>query len=213
ARAGGPRPCAAAAKLQRPSPVHTQRRPSRKPHARITSHRRARVASGRCLARYKAQLIGTLGATVVAGAPSAFSAGSPFVPVSGPAAPVGAAPAASAIPAATPAPTPTPGENLPVIPTNPRAIQVQAFEFGLLLSKGTVLNGDVRVEFNSVRAEDPHNLVAIRADGTGAPVQFDEQPSGAVTARTVKLTPGKWTLFCSLPGHQAAGMQATLTVQ
>jgi uncharacterized cupredoxin-like copper-binding protein len=28
-----------------------------------------------------------------------------------------------------------------------------------------------------------------------------------------KLTRGKWTLYCSLDGHKAAGMRATLTVR
>ena len=72
--------------------------------------------------------------------------------------------------------------------------------------------GDVRVEFNLARAEDPHNLWLVREDGTGTAHFFDEEPSGAVVARTLPLTRGRWKLFCSLNGHEAAGMRATLTV-
>jgi uncharacterized cupredoxin-like copper-binding protein len=72
--------------------------------------------------------------------------------------------------------------------------------------------GDVRVEFNLSRAEDPHNLWLIREDGTGSAHVFEEEPSGAVVARMLPLTRGRWKLFCSLSGHEAAGMRATLTV-
>ena len=34
----------------------------------------------------------------------------------------------------------------------------------------------------------------------------------AVVAKTLALTRGRWKLFCSLNGHEAAGMRAVLTV-
>ena len=69
-----------------------------------------------------------------------------------------------------PAPVPRPPSPvLPPIYSNPYAVQVQGFEFGLQLSKATVSAGDVRVEFNLARAEDPHNLWLVREDGTGTP--------------------------------------------
>ncbi len=33
-----------------------------------------------------------------------------------------------------------------------------------------------------------------------------------MVAKSLALTKGRWTLFCSLSGHEAAGMRATLTV-
>jgi uncharacterized cupredoxin-like copper-binding protein len=99
----------------------------------------------------------------------------------------------------------------PPIYSNPRALQVRGFEFGLRLSKASVLAGEVRVEFNLIGAEDPHNLILARADGRDV-MTFHEQPAGEVLARMLPLTAGRWRLFCSLPGHQEAGMEADLEV-
>jgi hypothetical protein len=115
-------------------------------------------------------------------------------------------------PAPTPSASPDPVPELPPVVSDPRALQVQAVEYALQLSKPKVSTGNVKIEFNLARAEDPHNLVLVRADGSGAPISFDEQPAGAVVTRTVPLTAGTWTLFCSLTGHQALGMRATLKV-
>jgi plastocyanin len=177
--------------------------------AHVKQHRRAKASA----CAVKRRLVGVTGAGLLGG-PAAFSAAIAFTP--GGAAPAASLPAAggSTTPAATPTPTPTPdpGSTLPTIPTNPRAVQVQAFEYGLQLSKGTVSSGSVRVEFNSTRAEDPHNLELIRTDGTGQPLTFDEQPSGAVTAQSLPLAAGTYRLLCTLPGHDGLGMHATLTV-
>jgi plastocyanin len=38
-------------------------------------------------------------------------------------------------------------------------------------------------------------------------------PQGGTSTFTVSLKPGKYTYFCSVPGHEAAGMKGTLTVK
>ena len=167
--------------------------------------RRRALLLRRCAAA-QGSLVGSSRAALI-GVPGSFAASAPF------AAAAPAAPADPGAPAPVPAPVPEPsGPTLPPIYSNPYAVQVQGFEFGLQLSKAAVSAGNVRVEFNLARAEDPHNLWLVREDGAGSPFSFDEQPSGAVVAKALALTRGRWTLFCSLNGHEAAGMRATLTV-
>jgi uncharacterized cupredoxin-like copper-binding protein len=37
--------------------------------------------------------------------------------------------------------------------------------------------------------------------------------NGGVSTVNVKLAPGTYTFYCSVPGHRQAGMQGTLTVK
>jgi hypothetical protein len=173
----------------------------RSARARRRAAARRRALLRRCAAARR-PLVGKAGGGVI-GMPGALAAPIPFT------APPAQAPGDPVAPA--PAPTPEPPV-LPPIYSNPYAVQVQGFEFGLQLSKAAVSAGDVRVEFNLARAEDPHNLWLVREDGTGSAHVFEEEPSGAVVARMLPLTRGRWKLFCSLNGHEAAGMRATLTV-
>jgi len=41
---------------------------------------------------------------------------------------------------------------------------------------------------------------------------FKLQVSHDTKTGTVNLTPGSYTLYCDIPGHESAGMKATLTV-
>jgi len=169
---------------------------ARRGAARRASRRRARCAAVR-VGEAKAGR---------AGVPSTFAAPVPFA----------TAPAAAAPGVSTPGAPATPGEPagavLPPVYSNPRAVQIRAYEFRFQLSKSSVSAGDVSVEFNLSAAEDPHDLWLVREDGTGQAHSFGETPAGAVTRTTFPLTAGRWTLFCSLTGHQAAGMRSTLTV-
>jgi plastocyanin len=172
--------------------------------AKRPARARRRAALKRLCARPGRRLVGESRTSLI-GVPGSFAAPAPFAvaPAAAPAAPVAGEP--------EPAPAPE-APVLPPIYSNPFAVQVRATEFALQLSKASVSAGDVRVEFNLSRAEDPHNLWLVREDGTGSPYSFDEQPSEAVVAKTLALTRGRWKLFCSLTGHEAAGMRATLTV-
>ncbi len=122
----------------------------------------------------------------------------------------GASPPASSTgtPAAAGAPaseeTNTPPPSLP-------EVQVSAVEYHYTLSRSSVPAGRVIIEFVD-NGQDEHNLNAEGA--SGPPVaSFATVTPKTVTRQTVELKPGSYTLFCSLAGHEAKGMKATLTVE
>jgi plastocyanin len=54
-----------------------------------------------------------------------------------------------------------------------------------------------------------HDIVLNNVPGADGKVV----PQGGTSTFTVSLKPGKYTYFCSVPGHEAAGMKGTLTVK
>jgi mono/diheme cytochrome c family protein len=55
----------------------------------------------------------------------------------------------------------------------------------------------------------PHDLSIT---GNGVSAKTPVTPKGTVQTKTT-LKPGKYTFFCSVPGHEQAGMKGTLTVK
>lgn len=70
--------------------------------------------------------------------------------------------------------------------------------------------GNVTVEFNNPQAV-PHD-VAIEDSG-GKTVGQTEIVTEGSDSTTVELKPGKYTFYCSVPGHREAGMEGTLTAE
>ena len=98
----------------------------------------------------------------------------------------------------------------------PSRLLVEATEFRFTLSRTTVKAGPAIVQL-AIRGEDPHDLrlvrVTTRGRAAGRPAAVPETLPGAVAEWRGKLTRGRWTLYCSLPGHKRAGMRATLNVR
>lgn len=93
----------------------------------------------------------------------------------------------------------------------PARVQVIAKEYSFTLSRAEVPAGKVIVEFVD-GGEDPHNLhLEEPTEGTEAGA-FPTSAPGFHGDLTLNLHPGTYTLYCSLPGHEAKGMKATLTV-
>jgi plastocyanin len=132
-------------------------------------------------------------------------------------------PAPGAVPSASSsAPSTQPGES--VVPTEPPGdteaereppaiphVQVSAVEYSFSLSRTSVPAGEVVLEFVN-DGQDEHNLHL--EDGEGPLSEsIGSTPSKGVSDLHLQMRPGSYTLFCSLPTHEARGMKATLTVE
>ncbi len=109
----------------------------------------------------------------------------------------------------------TPAPETPSGPTPPTHVQVTAQDtegFRYVLSRTTVPAGEVIIEFVN-HGQDEHNLHALEP-GEGAEAgSLPNTVPGAHPQLKLYVRPGSYTLFCSLPEHEAKGMKATLVVQ
>ena len=90
-------------------------------------------------------------------------------------------------------------------------IQVVAREFSLTTSRTTLAPGRVAVELDN-HGQDPHDLRVERADRPSTGFNFTLAKPGTVSSRRLDLEPGRWKLYCTLPGHEDLGMRAYVTV-
>lgn len=109
-------------------------------------------------------------------------------------------------------PTPTGDNSAPVVSAPlARTVGITLREFSVSLTRSTVGAGDVTIQVLN-RGEDPHDVRIDALSGVLA-WQFAELASlDSTTPTVVPLTPGTYRVFCTLPGHEAAGMKAQLTV-
>jgi hypothetical protein len=121
---------------------------------------------------------------------------------------------------ATPAPGGGPGVPAPGGGSDPTApapvyhtLSVASKEFSLTLSRQLLTPGSETVQLNN-RGEDPHNLVISPEDGSSGPLAtYPDVASLDSHTQQVELPAGRYKLWCSLPGHEALGMHATLRVE
>jgi mono/diheme cytochrome c family protein len=91
-------------------------------------------------------------------------------------------------------------QNVVDVPTDPTG--QLAYKFKSAEAKA----GKVTLETKN-DASVPHNI-ALQGGPAGAVVS-----GGKISKVTVNLKPGSYTFFCSVPGHEQAGMKGTLTVR
>jgi plastocyanin len=74
----------------------------------------------------------------------------------------------------------------------------------------TAKAGQVSIDFTNTASLE-HNVTVASASGSvlGATQSFQ----GATKTLSLNLKPGTYKFYCSVPGHRAAGMEGTLTVQ
>jgi hypothetical protein len=119
-------------------------------------------------------------------------------------------------PADPPAPGPAPGAPPPADPPPPplgRSMSVTAREWSLAPSRAVLAAGTQTIELRNW-GEDPHNLVIGPDDGSHTPLYtWPETPSLELFTMGTALSAGSYRLWCSLDGHEAAGMTTTVRVQ
>jgi uncharacterized cupredoxin-like copper-binding protein len=99
---------------------------------------------------------------------------------------------------ATTSATPTVTENI--------TVEVVESEFKIVTSKEFEPGGQITFEVRN-EGKLPHDL-AVK----GTPEKTKLIPPGGSAALTVTLKAGKYELYCTVPGHEAAGMKLNITV-
>ena len=91
-------------------------------------------------------------------------------------------------------------------------LQVVEKEWSLVMSRTSVKAGRVTIEAVNF-GTDAHDLVVQSKAKGSKPIRFKQMDPRGRTERTLRLAAGRYSLWCSLPGHRANGMRATLTVR
>jgi plastocyanin len=97
----------------------------------------------------------------------------------------------------------------------PARMLVYAQEWSLWPSRTSLPAGKVIVQLWN-RGQDAHDLRIRRLRGghlTGAAQGVAVTESGGISAAAWHLAPGRYELYCSMPGHLARGMHTTVIVR
>jgi plastocyanin len=89
---------------------------------------------------------------------------------------------------------------------------VEAHDIGFDRDEYTLAPGEQQILYVQ-KGNMRHTLVVETADGElvdGFSLEVDDEPSDS---GTIDLDPGRYTLYCDVPGHRAAGMEADLIVE
>ena len=90
-------------------------------------------------------------------------------------------------------------------------VQIVEKEYTLTPSRPSVRAGSVSFELVNF-GMDTHDLVVQSVKAGSKPVRFKQLDPRGRTERTLRMTPGRYSLWCSLSNHKARGMRATLIV-
>jgi plastocyanin len=96
--------------------------------------------------------------------------------------------------------------------TGSSKVTLQADPSGGLMFNQTSLTasaGTVTIDFENT-SSTPHNVTV--ADSTGKVLGSTPTFTGGSKTLTLKLAKGTYTYYCSVPGHEQAGMKGTLKV-
>jgi hypothetical protein len=93
----------------------------------------------------------------------------------------------------------------------PARLLVEGREYNLTLSRAKLKAGRAIIQLAN-RGEDPHDLAIARVGG-GRRGTIAKTSPGELGEWEGRLRRGRYKLFCTLDGHRALGMRATLRVR
>ena len=89
-----------------------------------------------------------------------------------------------------------------------KTLKVEAGNFYFKPDTITATPGIAKITMTA--ANGIHDLVF---DGAYPGFLLEADGGGGAQSKKIDLKPGKYTFYCDIPGHRAAGMQGTLTVK
>src|SRR6478672_7788081 len=91
-----------------------------------------------------------------------------------------------------------------------QVISIPVASSGFAFTKTTATAKAGVVTLQSMNPQSVSHDISIK--GTGVSEQGNEVNNGGTSSVTATVTPGKYIFYCSVPGHEQAGMKGVLTV-
>jgi uncharacterized cupredoxin-like copper-binding protein len=95
-------------------------------------------------------------------------------------------------------------------PANAQVVEIDVAQSGFAFVKTTATANAGTVELRSKNPQSVTHDISIKRNGVDK--QGNQVSNGGVSTVTADLKPGTYTFYCSVPGHEEAGMKGTLTV-
>ena len=95
-------------------------------------------------------------------------------------------------------------------PANAQVVEIDVAQSGFAFTKTTATASAGTVELQSMNPQSVSHDISIK--GNGVDEHGNLVSNGDVSTVTVDLKAGTYTFYCSVPGHEQAGMKGTLTV-
>jgi uncharacterized cupredoxin-like copper-binding protein len=103
------------------------------------------------------------------------------------------------------------GSSASSAPANAQVVEIDVSSSGFSFTKTQATAKAGPVELRSVNPQSVSHDISLK--GNGVDVHGNLVSNGDVsTVSVADLKPGTYTFYCSVPGHEQAGMKGTLTV-
>jgi uncharacterized cupredoxin-like copper-binding protein len=104
----------------------------------------------------------------------------------------------------------TPAASTPAAGGTGQTIDIPMSDSGFSFTKTSVTAPAGTVTLKATNPQSVSHDISIK--GNGVDVKGNEVSNGGTSTVTADLKPGTYEFYCSVPGHEQAGMKGTLTV-